>query len=257
MNYTRRGNGTSLILALHGFMSDHEVFLPLINEVEKKQLNQYTWLLPDIDGYGKSQDFLTYKSLKKLAIDIVELITNEGYRKVNFIGHSMGGYIGLEMLNLHPEIFQSFLLLNSHPFTDSEERATNRQKSVQFIERHGTSYYIKETFKSLFSMDFALKNQDIIENLKQKADNLPKDALLNSLNAMIDRKNHFDTLKNTKVKKMIFLGANDSLIPLDDFGHLLEIFEDDNVYVMPNAGHMCMFEATHNLADFILKKIIK
>jgi pimeloyl-ACP methyl ester carboxylesterase len=257
MNYIQIGNGASLILALHGFMSDHEVFIPLINEVEKKQPNRYTWLLPDIDGYGKSKEGLAYKSLNDLAKDILEIIENVRINKIHFIGHSMGGYIGLEMINLNPEVFQSFLLLNSHPFTDSEERATNRQKSVQFIERHGTSFYIKETFKSLFSVEFASRHQDIVENLKKKAENLPKLSIVNSLNAMIGRNNHFDTLKNTKVEKMIFLGAEDTLIPLSDFGHLLEIFEEENIYIMPNVGHMCMYEATQDLADFILKKLIK
>jgi pimeloyl-ACP methyl ester carboxylesterase len=74
---------------------------------------------------------------------------------------------------------------------------------------------------------------------------------------MIGRNNHFDTLKNTKVEKMIFLGAEDALIPLSDFGHLLEIFDEENFYIMPNVVHMCMYEATENLADFILKKLIK
>jgi pimeloyl-ACP methyl ester carboxylesterase len=257
MNYIQIGTGSDLILALHGFMSDHEVFIPLINEVEKKQPNRYTWLLPDLDGYGSSRDFLGYKSLNDLAKDILEIIENIRINKIHFIGHSMGGYIGLEMINLNPEVFQSFLLLNSHPFTDSEERATNRQKSVQFIERHGTSYYIKETFKSLFSVEFASRHQEIVENLKKKAENLSKLSIVNSLNAMIGRNNHFDTLMNTKVKKMIFLGSNDKLIPIEDYRHLIDIFEKQNCHIAQNAGHMCMFEATENLADFILKKLIK
>ena len=253
MNYIQIGKGSDLILALHGFMSDHEVFISLINEVEIKQPNRYTWLLPDLDGYGSSQDFLKYKSLKELAFEIIELIKNLGINKVHFIGHSMGGYIGLEMLSINPDVFSSFLLLNSHPYTDSDERATNRQKSVQFIEKHGTSYYIKETFKSLFSIEYATQHQDIIYNLKKKAENLPKETIINSLNAMIVRNNHFDTLMNTQVKKLIFLGSNDTLIPIEDYRHFIDIFEKQNCYIAQNAGHMCMFEATENLADFILK----
>jgi pimeloyl-ACP methyl ester carboxylesterase len=110
MNYIQIGKGSDLILALHGFMSDHEVFIPLINEVEIKQPNRYTWLLPDLDGYGSSQGFLKYKSLKELAFEIIELIKNSGINKVHFIGHSMGGYIGLEMLSINPDVFSSFLL---------------------------------------------------------------------------------------------------------------------------------------------------
>jgi len=91
MNYIQIGTGSDLILALHGFMSDHEVFIPLINEVEKKQPNRYTWLLPDLDGYGSSRDFLGYKSLNDLAKDILEIIENINnlYPNLTILIHSM------------------------------------------------------------------------------------------------------------------------------------------------------------------------
>ena len=237
MNYTISGNGSSVILFIHGYCSDFKawdkakLFFEKTNRV----------IIVSIPGYLSPMEQVT-ESVRDLALSIKSILEIEKITRAHIVGHSMGGYIGVEFLSIFEENVQGLTLLNSHCYNDAEDKKTNRQKTIEFLLKHGTGIYLREIYKSLFSIEYQEKNRELIETLNERVKTYDVQVLIQSCKAMINRKNHEETLKNTKVPIQFILGAKDGLIPIDEFIKQTALPKVAEIELYPKMGHMGMYE---------------
>ena len=57
-----------------------------------------------------------------------------GIGRAVVVGHSMGGYVALEMLRKYPEAFAGLVLFHSTPNPDSEKKREDRLREIHLIE---------------------------------------------------------------------------------------------------------------------------
>jgi pimeloyl-ACP methyl ester carboxylesterase len=212
-------------------------------------------IIPDLDGYGNSSELQAYKTLKELAFELKNILYSENIEKVTYIGHSMGGYIGLEFLEHFKSMLNHFVMLNSHIYTDSDERSTNRTKTIGFLQKYGSKLYVKESFRTLFSLEFAVNHSEIVAKMMEKANGYPVQTLIHSCQAMIARKNHKQTIQNAKIPIHFLMGEIDSLIPLDEYKKMTELNPLSKTHILEKGGHMGMHENTDDVIDYIIKNI--
>lgn len=84
------GHGPIQVMFLHGWLTDHSVFDPLIpyfNEAD------YTLAFMDYRGYGMSRGANGDYSIREIAGDMLTCLDRLGWDKAHVIGHSMGGMV--------------------------------------------------------------------------------------------------------------------------------------------------------------------
>ena len=86
--YTVLGGGHLKVLMIHGWFWDHRVFAPMFDALDTER---FTYVFPDIRGYGQSKELAGAFSIGEIASDAMALADKLGWREYSIVGHSMGG----------------------------------------------------------------------------------------------------------------------------------------------------------------------
>jgi len=128
--YQKIGNGPSVLL-IHGFGEDATIWSHQIASLK----DQFTVLIPDLPGSGKSNLPNTEISIKLLADFVFEIVEQEQISQVILLGHSMGGYITAAFAKKYPDRLLGIGFIHSSVYADDDLKKETRLKSIQLIER--------------------------------------------------------------------------------------------------------------------------
>ena len=97
-------------------------------------------------------------------------ILHEFFRQIEVkdpivIGHSMGGYVGLELLNLMPI---ELILLHSNFWKDSKNKKTDRNRVIEVVLKNH-KLFVQEAIPALFDINNIPKCERTIKNVIQKS----------------------------------------------------------------------------------------
>ncbi len=227
LNYRISGNGSPVVF-LHGFMEDYSMWDELIPHLPVKAV------CIDLTGHGKSPiDFDATPSILSMAKEVEKVILHEKLKHPIVVGHSMGGYVGLELMKLLPGL-EHLVLFHSHPWSDSEDKKRDRERVANLVLTKA-SVFIREAIPNLFHDPSKMENA--IAHYIQLAEQMEPKSIAWSALAM---KNRFDLaylMEKNPEKFTVISGQNDKLIQVG----LLDSFCKQNKIssiVFPNVGHM-------------------
>lgn len=219
------------LVFLHGFGEDERVwadFLPF-----------HTWPFPTIcPAYAEWTDCAT---LAAYARKIVAHLPSE----VNFIlvGHSMGGYIALEIASQFPDRVKQVVMLHSTFVADTEEKKINRNRIADLLEKKGTAFFIGPFLPNLF----ATATQELISALASRYRDLSAAGLIAATKAMRDRSDFTAFVQTTDIPFLFIMGEQDALISPESITR----FVKKSVVILPNVGHQGTYEAPKAVAEAI------
>ncbi|HSC54980.1 MAG TPA: alpha/beta hydrolase [Phnomibacter sp.] len=239
ISYSIAGKKGPTVLLLHGFGEDHLVFHQQVDAL----LHHCRLVLPDLPGSGES----TYarevcSSIDTMAHAMHALMQEVCDEPFVVLGHSMGGYITLAMAEQMPSRIAAFGLLHSTAFADSEEKKTNRKKSVEFIEQNGVFPFIKTTIPGLFGEVFAADNPTVVGQLIERGRTFSPQALIAYYEAMIARPDRTRVLQSAEVPVLFLIGDIDKPAPMADVLQQVHLAKNSEVKILRNTGHMGMLE---------------
>ena len=105
LNYRVSGNGRPVVL-LHGFLESSTMWKHLEFPENIQQV------AIDLPGHGNSS-LQGITSMKEMSNEVQKLLNSLNINDYDVIGHSMGGYVGLELLK-NDQRCAHLLLLNSN-----------------------------------------------------------------------------------------------------------------------------------------------
>lgn len=230
------------LLLIHGFMEDHEIW----NELKEK-LN-VNLILVDLLGFGESNPNKSFDfSMQQQAQSIHELLEFLMPSNLYVLGHSMGGYITLELSLLDPDI--NIGLLHSTCVADNEEKKESRNKTIEVLERDPL-VFIREFYWNLFAEHRKNEFAETVEILKHKAEKIPTEYIIETVKALRDRKDHTQTWKLTGGDKILIGGTYDKLMDVEELEELSFLGESDWAE-MENSGHMGFYEEPERLRAIV------
>jgi pimeloyl-ACP methyl ester carboxylesterase len=247
--YWVEGTGKPVIL-IHGFAEDHRVWDNQIAFLK----NDFRIIAPDLPGSGKSE-LLDDMSIEEMAESVHAIIHTENIDRCPVIGHSMGGYIALALLENYYNHLNAIGLFHSTAYADSEEKKAARRKGIDFINEHGALEFLEPTIQNLFSEKSKEKIPGSINELIQRANNFSGKALVNYYEAMIARPDRRKLLKTTKMPVLFILGKYDTAVPFKDGLEQCHLPEKSYIHILRNSAHMGMLEETEK-ANRILKEFM-
>lgn len=236
--YLDEGVGEALVL-LHGYCEDSFVWCGWVQALKTKQ----RVVCIDLPGFGKSAvnenasvDFYFY------ARAVAAVLNKEKITKATIGGHSMGGYTALHFAEKFPALLSGLVLVNSHCFEDAPEKKENRGKSIRFIQKHGTSFFLQEFYPNLFEPAFTQKNHALIELLHERGKLLSPFPILQAAEAMRMRQDKSAVLKRLQVPVLMLCGALDTAVPKDYSLRMASLPRVCHFHLFKNCGHMVMYE---------------
>jgi len=232
--YREAGSGHPLIF-FHGFCDSHEVWSEFVKPFSKTN----HVVTPDLPGFGRSEPLPSPFSIDQAADVMADWLQNLKLNPCIIVGHSLGGYVALSILERHPEILKGMVLFHSTPNPDSEERKRVRNKVISFVDENGVAPFIETFVPGLF----ADKNHPAIPETRRRCGQTTRESLTGYAAAMRERPDRSKIMMKASFPMLVIAGVKDSLIPLDDLKKLAEKSPKITLVGIAETGHMGMIEA--------------
>lgn len=241
--FTVKGTGNPLIF-LHGFLESSKIWKPFLPALEKKR--QVVCI--DLPGHGKSGNIGNVHTMELMADVVKSVLEHLKIEKAGFVGHSMGGYVCLALLERSPSLLKNLVLINSTPEEDSEERKLNRERAINLIKRN-KSAYINMAISNLTSPENSRIYKAELDKLKKEAQDFSAEGIIASLKGMKIRTNRVAVLKFLTAPKFMILGKEDPVLVVEN---TIRIGNHCNCkIILTENGHLSYLE---NLAE--IKEIL-
>lgn len=233
--YKDVGQGKPVVL-LHGFLETHQIWDHFSEQLSK----EFRVISFDLPGFGKSTLPLKGSfSLSEIGSQIISCLQGLTNEKVSLIGHSLGGYVTLAMVEQEPERFSSFGLFHSTALADSIEKKESRSKTIEFVNRNGALAFTSNFIPPLF----ANPDHEAVPFVKKIAIQTTQETVVSYLEAMRERPDRTKVLQSFNGPILFLAGSKDMVIPQESLNVQTEITKMGVLKVFEGVGHMGMFEA--------------
>jgi pimeloyl-ACP methyl ester carboxylesterase len=238
LSYFDSGTGPAIVL-LHGFCESKDLW----KDFEEHLLLQYRVIVPDLPGHGDTQiPAGDITSVEYMADKVYELLQELNIRECVMIGHSLGGYVTLAFAERYPQMLKAFGLFHSTAFADPEEKKKARNRTIEFIEKHGMNAFADSFVSPLFYVKNREKLKTEIQSMQQICKNTDQNGVKATIAAMRDRKERIEVLSNAKVPVLFIIGKEDTAVALEKSMEQCHLPEKHEVKILDATGHMGMFE---------------
>ena len=205
-------------------------------------------LLPDLPGHGATEALPGDASIDTYADCLMHLLDTEHIDRIDLLGHSMGGYIGLNLLRRFPERIGKLILLHSTCSADSPERVHNRLRAESLVQRN-RELYIRAVIRGLFPSSFIDEQAAQLTRAEEIGMQVPAAAVVHALQAMRTRSSSCDLIENEKVH--LISGTADPVLPWAELEPIHRAVGTDRQTTLP-CGHMGMLECPKKLTEVLI-----
>ncbi|UKN00429.1 alpha/beta hydrolase [Paracrocinitomix mangrovi] len=248
MHYNISGQGKPLVF-LHGFLEDASIWDGLKPHFEQAG---YCVITFDLPCHGKSRFNGKNCSMTEMADEVFNVLLKFKFFNPVVIGHSMGGYVALELLR---NMACHVILLHSNFWEDPLEKKKDRNRVIELVKTK-SAHFITEAIPALFAEPNKEKCSETIQSLIEKAKKIPPDEIAAATAGMRDRKPAYKLVDRGSV--YIIQGDSDPIIPISLMeSELSKIAHQPSVITIPNCGHMGMWENQSELIAAINKLLIE
>ncbi len=234
LNYEVSGEGSPIVF-IHGFLESNtmwEKILPALSGIKAIAI--------ELSGHGNSPAPQADLSIEQLAEKVKEILDKERIEVFSIVGHSLGGYVALEVgKQLGVQRCEKIVLLNSHPFEDSEIKKEERTQVARIVTTN-KSLFIRQAIPNLFRQ--AEDHPSAVAQLIEEALLMTLESIALSTLAMRDRHSAEDVMEMYRENLTVIQGKHDKLIPFEEMQEITTKCEN-KFFLLKEAGHMAHVEA--------------
>ncbi len=241
------------VVFLHGFCESNTLW----NSLGVNLSDEFRIICPDLPGFGKSELPAGDFSLEEIGDLLIAFLKDLNIEKPIIIGHSLGGYISLEILRKHMDFVKAIGLFNSSAFGDTPDKKENRNKLIEFIGTNGVGPFLKTFVPSLFYPKTEKNHEKIINQIREEGLSIQPASVMKYTAAMRDRIDNADLLTKYHDRILLIAGEFDQNVPLEKSKEMSEFLDKGNTYIIPDSAHMSLFEQPQMCYDAIREFVRK
>lgn len=242
-----RKSENQTLLLLHGLNEHGGIF-----DGWQDLKNQIHCVTPDLPPFGSQSEFQPKNfSMGDYAAWLNNEVEKQRLSRFSILGHSMGGYIGLEFLKQFPQKVEKLILLNSTILSDSPERRVNRNRTIACLRSRPESYY-REFINILFKQGSAFPESEAGQSLLTSMKKTPVESLVKVLECLRDRADYTEIAQKYADRILWIGGAEDSMMPAAEQQVLAQLL-GICYHSIPGAGHMSPWEAPKIVQELVLE----
>ena len=227
------GSGPVLVF-IHGFLESSTMWeaLPL-------RTLRHQCIFIDLPGHGKSalENTPEEPSICWMADQVISTLEDLGINSFSIVGHSMGGYVALEIKRLTPGC-RKVVLLNSNFWTDGEQKKKDRVRVASLVLK-AKNLFIREAIPHLFHD--LIKHEEVILSLASEAKKMEASAIAFSSLAMRNRTDFSAHIQENPLDYLFIHGVLDRLIEVEEYQIKTAVFPEQ-LCLIDGAGHMSPWE---------------
>ncbi len=246
--FSEKGNGHPVVF-IHGFCEIGAMW----EDIASALSSNFHIFYPDLPGFGKTPIDSDHISLEEVAVQLAEWMEEQKIENPIVIGHSLGGYVALALLELMGNRIKGIGLIHSTAFDDDEEKKHSRNKTIAFIKKQGVDKFVTAFVPQLFTNSNRVQFQSEIEKAVDQAKASTLDGLIAFSKAMRDRKSRFSILENYKGPKLLIAGTEDGSVKIE--ASRLQKNAFSAYYELEGVGHMGQVERKEEVIE-ILREFI-
>ncbi|GAB1403592.1 alpha/beta hydrolase [Lentimicrobium sp.] len=237
INYRVSGSGPALVL-IHGFLESLEIW----NEFYDMLSNEFTVVTIDLPGHGRSGIMDETHSIGLMADVVMQVCDFLSIETFLLCGHSMGGYVALDVAARLPLRVSGLVLFHSHAAPDDEKARENRDRTINIVKLNHSGF-IHQFIGELFADANRERLSTDIEKLRNRAAATSPRAIIAALEGMKQRKGAVAFLTETEIPVYFVIGREDSRMPYNKVMAQAMLCKQAEVMLLQNVGHMGFLEA--------------
>lgn len=245
LHYTLTGKGAPLIL-LHGFNEHAAVWDLLIPGLSE----HHTCVLVDLPGFGRSA-LPGHLSIPYMADAVHRIAVELRLEQPVVIGHSMGGYVTLELIHKHPGFYAGAGLFHSTAFADTPEKKENRTKTISFLNHNPAEAFFEVFIPGLFAPFH--KDPGAVSFAKKMVYTTSRESVIAALEAMMERADRTEVLKTSGIPWLFVAGEHDQLLAVEPTALQSSWCEKSLFRMLHHSGHLGMVEEPEASLETILQ----
>ena len=215
-------------------------------------------LLEDADGFSAVieslgdtaactvADLTRGDSIAQMAVHALEQAPEGG---INLAGHSMGGYVALEIMRTAPERVVRLALINTNARPDSPESSENRRRLMALGEKDLNAVVAALLPKQM--TEEHLKDGELTGIIGGMALAVGKEAFKRQQLANIGRVDSRPYLKDIRCPTLVIAGKQDAIMPLEVLRELAEGSPGARLEIIEDCGHMAPLEKPAEVAALL------
>ena len=243
LNFLRQGDAEKAAFLLHGFGGDLNNWL--FNH--QALISNRTVITIDLPGHGSSSKDVGNGSFGFMAETILQFMKELDIMEADWVGHSMGGAIALQLAKSHPEMVRSLTLIGSAGLGE-EINGDYLRGFTQSQSRRELKPFVQQLFK-----DSSLATRQLVEDLlKFKRIDGVQVCLQTIMDCFIDGDKQVEILTNVlesqDIPALVIWGKEDRILPVDHAGSLPNQVQ---VKILEDGGHMVQMESASEVNQLI------
>jgi pimeloyl-ACP methyl ester carboxylesterase len=155
-------------------------------------------------------------------------------------GHSMGGYVALEIMRQEPGRISKLALLNTNARPDSPESTENRRKAMALAEKDFPA--VVQALMPKIMLPEHQKDPLLTAIVVSMADAIGPDAFKRQQLAIIGRIDSRPHLKDIRVPTRVIAARGDAIMPVEILKELSDSIAGARLTIVEGSGHMASIE---------------
>lgn len=232
-----------VVVLIHGFGGsswDYEEF--------SKQLStDYYVVAMDQLGYGLSEKSTSFDYQRRSQAQIIEAVIQElGLDPYAIAGHSMGGDIVLNYVDLYPDRVEKLILFAAAGLGEGTGQGSLPGFVIDLTVRN---YWLQRTiFEGAYAVE-SFRTSEVFDPMFYQNSTIPTDVFL-KFTEVTDAGSLANRLSSIEVDTLIVWGEEDSFVSVDSAYVFADELPNNKLVVYPGIGHMPFQEAlTQSLRD--------
>ncbi len=167
---------------------------------------------------------------------MIQAILDEAPSTFALAGHSMGGWLCLEVMRAAPSRVSKLCLLNTTARMDSEEKKIRRQKMILKAEK-GQFQEVVDEIVEKFIFNPLVKN-----DVRKMFLDVGKEAFIHQQMAMIKRCECQSILPGISCPTLVIYATQDKNFSLEEHQELANQIQNAKLALVEDSGHMSLME---------------
>jgi pimeloyl-ACP methyl ester carboxylesterase len=235
LHFFEKGQGPALLF-LHGFCETGEMWRHFADSLS----TLYRVVCPDLPGFGNSPLSDPIQSLEEVAERLEHFLDDQHIQHPIVLGHSLGGYVALALLERMGDRIQAIGLLHSTAFADDLEKKEMRNRVLIFLNKHGAAKFVSSFVPQLFPEHRREELGDAMAHAIEDGQRSSLEGLLAYTVAMRDRQDRIAVLQQFAGPKLLLAGTLDGAVKIDSSRAQQKYFT--HYTELEGVGHLGMVE---------------
>ena len=246
LNYKQIGKGPVLII-LHGLFGSLDNWQTLIKLLSEK----YSVYCVDLRNHGRSPHTDEF-SIPLMAYDVLQFLDDHHLEKVNIMGHSLGGKVALQMLNVNSQLISKTIILDIAPkvYPKGHEQIF---KAMFSLDLQSLSSRSEADIKMTKWIPDVIVRQFILKNLDRNKNGAFKwKVYLNAIYKNCDEINKEIIFQHPVLNEVLFVKGSLSKYILDEDETIIKASLPNATFkVVEGAGHWIHADKPAELLEII------